>query len=151
METFQLMTYSRPAGFTDPSLGTDTILLVDDEEPVQRVVREILERRGYRVLVAGDGTAALRASSEFKGDIQLLLTDVVMPGMSGLEVAKYLVVERPLMKVLYISGYSETVVSVEERMSPGRYFLRKPFLAPMLVGKVREVLDDCPVSIKARN
>jgi len=151
MEAFQLMTYREPVGFTDSSSGIETILLVDDEEPVQCVVREMLERRGYRVLVACDGPAALRASSEFKGDIQLLLTDVVMPRMSGLEVAKCLAVERPLIKVLYMSGYPETVVFLEERMAPGRYFLRKPFLAPALAGKVREALDDRPVSSKVRN
>jgi len=151
METVHLMTYKGATGLIGPSSGTETILLVDDEEPVQCVVREMLERRGYRVLVACDGPAALRASSEFQGDIQLLLTDIVMPCMSGLEVAKCVAVERPLIKVLYMSGYPETVVSLEERMSPGRYFLRKPFLAPALAGKVREALDDHPINLKLCN
>jgi CheY-like chemotaxis protein len=151
METFAVMTCRRPIGPADLSSGTETILLVDDEEPVQYVVREMLERRGYRVLVAGDGPAALRTSGEFHGDIQLLLTDVLMPRMSGLEVAKCLAVERPLIKVLYISGYPETVVFADERMSPGRYFLRKPFLAPTLARKVREALDDQVVGITVRH
>jgi CheY-like chemotaxis protein len=151
METLAVMTYIRPIGPADLSSGTETILLVDDEEPVQYVVREMLERRGYRVLVAGDGPAALRTSSEFHGDIQLLLTDVLMPRMSGLEVAKCLAVERPLIKVLYMSGYPETVVFADERMSPGRYFLRKPFLAPTLARKVREALDDQVVGITVRH
>jgi two-component system cell cycle sensor histidine kinase/response regulator CckA len=116
--------------------------LVDDEEPVQHLVREILERRGYRVLAASDGPAALTVSSDFQGNIHLLLTDILMPRISGLEVATCLAAARPLMKVLYMSGYPETVVFEQERLSPGRYFLRKPFLAPMLARKIREVLDD---------
>jgi CheY-like chemotaxis protein len=151
METFAVMTYRRPIGPADLSSGTETILLVDDEEPVQYVVREMLERRGYRVLVAGDGPAALRTSGEFHGDIQLLLTDVLMPRMSGLEVAKCLAVERPLIKVLYMSGYPETVVFADERMPPRRYFLRKPFLAPTLARKVSEALDDQVVGITVRH
>lgn len=151
METFAVMTYRRPIGPADLSSGTETILLVDDEEPVQYVVREMLERRGYRVLVAGDGPAALRTSGDFHGDIQLLLTDVLMPRMSGLEVAKCLAVERPLIKVLYMSGYPETVVFADERMPPRRYFLRKPFLAPTLARKVREALDDQVVGITVRH
>jgi CheY-like chemotaxis protein len=130
---------------TDLSSETETILLVDDEEPVQWVIRDILERRGYRVLVAGDGPAALKISSGFQGKIHLLLTDIAMPRMSGLEVAKCLAMERPLLKILYMSGYPETVVPEHGRRSPGRCFLRKPFLPPTLARKVREVLDD-PVS-----
>jgi two-component system, cell cycle sensor histidine kinase and response regulator CckA len=130
----------------DLSSETETILLVDDEEPVQWVIRDILERRGYRVLVAGDGPAALKISSGFQGKIHLLLTDIAMPRMSGLEVAKCLAMERPLLKILYMSGYPETVVPEYGRRSPGRYFLRKPFLPPTLARKVREVLDDPPVS-----
>jgi CheY-like chemotaxis protein len=136
------MTYNEQTGAADLSSGAETILLVDDEEPVQCLLREILERRGYRVLTASDGPAALTVSNDFQGDIHLLLTDILMPGMSGLEVAKCLAAARPLMKVLYMSGYPETVVFEQERMLPGRYFLRKPFLVPTLTRKIREVLDD---------
>jgi two-component system cell cycle sensor histidine kinase/response regulator CckA len=145
MHALQHTTYNEPTGegdLDDLSIGTETILLVDDEEPVQYVVREILERRGYRVLAACDGPAALTLSSDFQGPIHLLLTDIVMPRMSGLEVAKYLAADRPSIKILYMSGYPETVVFEQERLSPGRYFLRKPFLAPTLARKVRQVLND---------
>lgn len=150
METVELMIDREPIR-ADPSSGTKTILLVDDEEPVQEIVREMLERRGYRVLVAGDGHAALRVSSEFSGDIELLLTDIVMPGMSGLELAKCVSLERPSIKVVYMSGCLEAVVFAEARMSLRRYFLQKPFMAPMLVEKVREALEDHPASIAVRN
>ncbi len=128
-------------GTEDVSTGTETILLVDDEEPVQYLVREILERRGYRVLIAPDGPSAFTVSSNFQGDIHLLLTDVMLRGMSGLEVAKCLGAARPLMKVLYMSGHPETVVSEPARMFRGRDFLGKPFLALTLTRKIREVLD----------
>ncbi len=142
MQALQPMIYSEQTGAVDLSSGTETILWVDDEEPVQYLVSEILERRGYRVLAASDGPAALTVSNNFHGDIHLLVTDIVMPRMSGLEVAKCLASARPLMKVLYVSGYPETVVFEQERMSPGRYFLRKPFLAPTLARKIGEALGD---------
>jgi two-component system, cell cycle sensor histidine kinase and response regulator CckA len=142
MQALQPMTYSEHTAAEDLSSGTETILLVDDEEPVQYLVREILERRGYRVLAASDGPTALTVSSNYHGDIHLLLTDILMPRMSGLEVATCLAAARPLMKVLYMSGCPETVVFEQERMSPGRYFLRKPFRTPTLTRKIREVLDD---------
>lgn len=150
MEALQFMTDTRIGG-AGLSSGTETILVVDDEEPVQYVLQDMLERRGYRVLVACDGPAALQASREFHGDIQLLLTDVIMPRMSGLEVAQCLAAARPSIKVLFMSGYPETVVFAQERPSPGRYFLRKPFLAPTLVQKVREALDDRSLSRTERN
>ncbi len=146
MHALHPMTYNEPTGADDLSVGTETILLVDDEEPVQYVLREILERRGYRVLAACDGPAALRLSSDFQGPIHLLLTDIVMPRMNGLEVAKCMTADRPTVKILYMSGYPETVVFEQERLSSGRYFLRKPFLAPTLAQKVRQVLDDSSMS-----
>lgn len=151
MHALQHMTYNEPTDADDQdelSVGTETILLVDDEEPVQYVLREILERRGYRVLGACDGPAALTLSSDFQGPIHLLLTDIVMPRMNGLEVAKYLAADRPSIKILYMSGYPETVVSEQERLSPGRYFLRKPFLAPTLARKIRQVLNDSSMNEK---
>ena len=142
MQVLQPMTSSEHTDAGDLSPGTETILLVDDEEPVQWVVRDILERRGYHVLVACDGPTALRVSSEFKGTIHLLLTDIAMPRMSGLEVAKCLASERPSLKILYMSGHPETVVPELEPLSRGRWFLRKPFLAAALARKIRQVLDE---------
>ena len=144
------MTYNEPKGAADLSPETETILLVDDEEPVQYVVREILERHGYRVLVACDGPAALKVSSEFQGSIHLLLTDIVMPQMNGLEMAKRMTADRPSIKILYMSGYPDTVVFEQGRVSSGRYFLRKPFSALTLARKVREVLDDSSTKISGR-
>jgi CheY-like chemotaxis protein len=132
---------SNEIGTEGVSTGTETILLVDDEEPVQYLVREILERHGYRVLTAPDGPSAFTVSSNFQGDIHLLLTDVMMRGMSGLEVAKCLAAARPLMKVLYMSGHPETVVFEPARILRDRSFLGKPFLALTLTRKIREVLD----------
>lgn len=149
MHALQHMTYRQPVDGADLRSGTETILLVDDEEPVQYVVREILERHGYRVLTACDGPAALRVSSDFQGPIHLLLTDIVMPRMNGFEVAKCVTAERPSIKILYMSGYLQTGGSNQERLLPGRCFLPKPFLGPTLVRKVREVLDGQSMSIKA--
>lgn len=144
MQAVQPMTFRKDTAAADLSSGTETILLVDDEEPVQHLVRQILERRGYRILAASDGPAALRLSSDFQGDIHLVLTDIVMPGMSGLEVATCLLAARPSMKVLYMSGHPATVVSQQWRMPPRQYFIQKPFLVPALALKIREVLDDNP-------
>jgi CheY-like chemotaxis protein len=147
MRAIQPMTYNEPEGAAELSPESETILLVDDEEPVQYVVREILERRGYRVLTACDGEAALKVSSDFQGPIHLLLTDIVMPRMNGLEMAKRMTADRPSIKILYISGYPDTVMLDQGRVSSGRYFLRKPFSAATLARKVREVLDDSSTKI----
>lgn len=142
MHAFQPLPDTESDTGTYSSPNTGTILLVDDEEPIRHLIREILERRGYRVLLAGDGPAALKVSSDFREEIHLLLTDIVMPRMNGLEVAKCLALQRPSIKILYMSGYLEAV-AIEERTAPGRYFLRKPFLAQSLSRKVGEVLNDC--------
>ncbi|WP_447976927.1 response regulator [Candidatus Nitrospira bockiana] len=119
----------------------ETILLVDDEDTVQQVVSEILERQGYRVLTAPDGIRALTLSSRFPAPIHLLVTDVVMPRMSGWEIARCLSAQRPTMKVLFMSGYSEVALFEEARSEARRPFLRKPFLHDSLLAKIREVLD----------
>lgn len=119
----------------------ETILVVDDEEPLQQVVQEILERRGYHVIVAGDGPEALAASSGFSGPIHLVVTDVVMPRMCGWDMVRSLAVQRPTIKALYISGYAESILFEHNVPTPGRHFLRKPFLPHTLVHKVRQVLD----------
>ncbi len=114
--------------------GSETILLVEDESPVRYVVRTILQRSGYSVLEAGDGGAALHLSQAHPGPIHLLLTDVVMPGLSGPELFQRLDLQRPGMPVLYMSGYADKTV-------PGDHFLQKPFTKEALVRKVREVLE----------
>ncbi len=118
-----------------------TILVVEDQEEVRRVVRRVLEARGYHMLVAANGHDALRLTVQHTISIELLVTDVVMPGMSGREVALLLAPAHPEMKVLYVSGYSAESTVREGLLEPGIAFLQKPFTAEALARKVREVLE----------
>jgi two-component system, cell cycle sensor histidine kinase and response regulator CckA len=130
--------------------GTETILLVEDQEEVRKVTRRMLETRGYTVLVAASGQEALRVgealqgrrrADEPKGPIDLLVTDVVMPGMSGREVALLLAPSHPSMRVLYLSGYTDESIVHHGMLEPGIAFLQKPFTAEALARKVHEVLN----------
>jgi two-component system cell cycle sensor histidine kinase/response regulator CckA len=119
----------------------ETILLVEDEEIVRQPAGRFLANAGYRVLVAEDPEAALILAEEHRAKIDLLLTDVVMPGMTGKDMAAKLLVERPDMKVIYISGYSEDVIVHQGAVEPGVVLVQKPFTAEALLSTVREVLD----------
>ncbi|WP_447975046.1 ATP-binding protein [Nitrospira sp. Kam-Ns4a] len=132
-----------PAALADPGLprGNETILLVEDEPGVRMLVRDTLELQGYTVLEARHGIEALVLSSRHPGPVHLLLTDVVMPQMSGREVAAQLLAARPDVKVLYMSGYAENSVVHHGILDPGTAFLQKPFTPDVLVRRVREVLD----------
>ncbi|HEY1262952.1 MAG TPA: PAS domain S-box protein [Terriglobales bacterium] len=121
--------------------GSETVLLVEDEESVRQLVRETLEMRGYRVMEAESGEAALALAASHKAPIQLLITDVVMPGINGRELAKVLVASRPQMLVLFLSGYTEDAILLEGSLEPGTAFLQKPFTLQNLARKVREVLS----------
>ncbi|MGH3090999.1 MAG: PAS domain-containing protein [Gaiellaceae bacterium] len=121
--------------------GSETILLAEDEEVVRDLVQEILEGAGYTVLAAADGRDALDLSKAHAGDVDMMVTDVVMPGMSGRELAERLWLSRPEMKVLYISGYTDIAVFDPGVLDPGSAFLQKPFSSAELTQKVREVLD----------
>jgi PAS domain S-box-containing protein len=121
--------------------GHETILLVEDEATVRRLAREYLELQGYSVLEASDGAAALQISRVQKGPIHLLLTDVIMPGMTGRELATQLAKSRPDMKVMYMSGYTENAIGHNGMLDAGIVLLQKPFSLPTLRTKVREVLD----------
>jgi len=121
--------------------GHETILLVEDESTVRGLAREYLESQGYTVLEAGDGASALQISQAHSGPIHLLLTDVVMPGMNGRELADHIVTRRPGTKVLYMSGYSDNAISQNGTLDPGIALLEKPFTPPALKTKVREALD----------
>jgi two-component system cell cycle sensor histidine kinase/response regulator CckA len=121
--------------------GSEAILLVEDQEEVRKLVRRMLESRGYHVLAAASGHDALRLTGQHAGTIDLLVTDVVMPGMSGREVALLLAPARPHMKVLYLSGYTDESIVRHGMLEPGIAFLQKPFTAEALARKVREVLD----------
>jgi PAS domain S-box-containing protein len=121
--------------------GMETLLIVEDELPVRELTRDILLDHGYRVLAAGDGVEALRIAGEHEGPIHLLLTDVVMPRMSGRELANQLRDRRPETRVLFTSGYTDNAVVHHGVLVEGVHFLSKPFELEALVQKVREVLD----------
>jgi two-component system, cell cycle sensor histidine kinase and response regulator CckA len=121
--------------------GTETILLVEDEDGVRTLVGQLLEKQGYRVLQTRHGGEALLACEKHNGRIHLLLTDVVLSQMSGRELAERLAGLRPEMKVLFMSGYSEEAIVQHGVLNTGTAFLQKPFTAEALSAKVREVLD----------
>jgi PAS domain S-box-containing protein len=120
--------------------GSETVLLVEDEDVVRNLARRVLHDSGYRVIEAGSGEEALRLAGEHADRIDLLLTDVVMPGMNGRELADRLAEIRPGTRVVFMSGYTEDVI-VKRGVSGRRAFLAKPFTPPMLARSVREALD----------
>jgi CheY-like chemotaxis protein len=123
------------------TLGRETILLVEDEDDVRALARELLERQGYRVLEASDGLQAL-GRYETEGDqIDLILSDVVMPRMSGRELVDRVRALRPDMRVLYMSGYTEDAILRHGVRDASTVLLGKPFAPADLLAKVREVLD----------
>ena len=124
---------ARPAP-AEPRRGTETVLVAEDAPSVRLVTRQVLERYGYTVLEAPTGDIALRLAAKHHGPIHLLLTDVVMPGLSGRQLAGQLSLLRSEMKVLYVSGYADTV-------EPGGAYLQKPFAPEALARRVRDVLD----------
>jgi len=128
------------AGAAPPS-GRETILLVEDESDVRDLARDILEMHGYTVLASAAPLDAEQLCREHAGRIQLLLTDVVMPGMSGRALAERRLGQRPAMKVLYMSGYDDAAIVKHGVLEPGVMFLPKPFTTGALAAKVREVLD----------
>jgi CheY-like chemotaxis protein len=125
----------------DRTAGTETILLVEDEAQLRELTRTVLTARGYSVVEAANPEEAERLAAEYGSKIQLLLTDVIMPGISGRELAKRLAARNPAMRVLYMSGYTYNVIAQGGTLERGVAFLQKPFTPGVLVEKVREVLD----------
>jgi len=121
--------------------GSETVFIVEDDDKLRNLTRKILERYGYSALEAENGEDALRFSEEYEGQIDLILTDVVMPKMSGKELAEQLKSLRPEIKVVYMSGYTGNAIVHHGILPPWLNFLEKPFTPECLARKVREVLD----------
>ncbi len=130
-----------PAPVERPPRGSETVLLAEDEPAVRAIARQALERQGYTVLAAPSGADALALAAQHGATIHLLLTDVVMPGISGRDLADRLTAQRPGIRVLYISGYTDNAIVRHGMLEPGLAYLQKPFRPDALVRKVREVLD----------
>jgi len=120
--------------------GTETVLLVEDQVDVRKLIERILRRQGYSVLAADDGHHARTLAREHDGPIHLLLTDVVLPGSSGRQVAREVLAERSDVRVLYMSGYTDDAIVNHGVLEPGLAFIQKPFAGDSLLRKVREVL-----------
>lgn len=124
--------------------GTETLLLVEDNVSIRTMSQLILTQNGYTVLQAGDGPEALQLARSHAGRIELLVTDVVMPGMSGSQLADQLTQTRPDTRVLYLSGYTDETVHRHGLLNSGLSFLQKPFTPSVLLHKVRQLLDSSP-------
>jgi len=124
-----------------PLTGTETVLLVEDNEALLKMSKIMLEELGYTVLAAGNPQEAIKLGGQYAGDIHLLVTDVVMPEMSGRDLQKRLSALRPDMKYLFMSGYTANVIAHRGILDEGVNFLQKPFLMDMLATKVREALE----------
>jgi CheY-like chemotaxis protein len=125
-----------------PQRGSETILLVEDEEMVRDLVQFSLEEAGYPVLAADSGRAALALAERHDGPIHLLMTDVVMPEMSGRELAEHFTTHYPTTKVLFTSGYTDDAVVRHGLLTAEVAFLQKPFTLNGLLAKVRAMLDE---------
>ena len=150
--TFQIFlpsvdTVQEPAQLTPAQTASSregTILVVEDDAGIRALVEEVLSSAGYRVLVAEDGANALRISTEYAGPIQLLLTDVILPKMSGKEVAANLRALRPEMTVLFMSGYTREVMAHNGTLDPKMNFIQKPWSPRVLREKIQTLLSTCP-------
>jgi DNA-binding NtrC family response regulator len=121
--------------------GSETILLVEDAEPLRKLAQMFLRDNGYQVLTAADGSEAQLVAAQSAGPIHLLLTDVVMPGINGRVLAERLAPLHPAMKVVYMSGYTDSFIAGHGVLEEGIHLLHKPFTEEALMRKVRELLD----------
>ena len=118
-----------------------TILVVEDQNEVRQLIIDALKIYGYKVLEAPHGGSALLTCEKYQGNIDLIISDIVMPQMNGQELVERLIPLQPQMKVLFISGYSENVFSDRNTLDPGMSYVQKPFTPVELLGKLRHVLD----------
>ncbi len=142
----RLMTSANAARAPEPPPqgGTETILLVEDDPLIRRLATRVLERLGYTILQAENGALALEVVRDHRGEIKLLLSDVVMPRMSGKALAERLLATLPTLKVLYVSGYTDNAILHRGVLDKGVAFLQKPYTPNSLARKVRDVLDSVP-------
>ena len=138
------MPEAKPTGTEDSATpgGTETVLLVEDEPALLRLARRLLEKLGHTVLAAEGPDEALRLAAQHKGEIHLLLTDVVMPGMHGPELARRLLESRPGTKCMFMSGYTADAISDNHDSDEAAHFIQKPFSKAELAAKLREVLTE---------
>src|SRR5262249_26292231 len=129
-----------PPTSTQVMRGTETVLLAEDEQDVREVAREFLESAGYTVLLAANGADAISLAAEHSGSIDLLVTDMVMPGMTGQELARRLHQQRPDIGVIYMSGYSEQAAAEATKPDPSATVLTKPFSRIAILRAAREIL-----------
>jgi signal transduction histidine kinase/CheY-like chemotaxis protein len=131
---------AEPVSAAEALRGTETVLVVEDQPEVRKLTLAMLESKGYRLLEAANGNEALSLCERYPEPIHLLVTDVVMPGMTGRELARLLMALRPSLKTLYTSGYPANAIAHEGVLDPGVAYLPKPFSPAQLAAKVREVL-----------
>lgn len=132
---------AHPEPAHDCPRGTETVLVAEDEAAVRGLIRIVLEGVGYRVIEARDGREALDIASRLNGTLHLLVSDIVMPGMNGRELAGSLRQVLPSVRVLFTSGYTDSVLVDTTNLGPGATFLQKPFSPGALLAAVRELLD----------
>jgi signal transduction histidine kinase/ActR/RegA family two-component response regulator len=135
------ITLSATSSARESPRGTETILVVEDQDMVRALTGRVLEGSGYRILSAANGKDALEVASAYTGHIDMMVSDVIMPGMSGRELGLLLHAARPDMKVLFLSGYPDESIVRHGVLEPGVAFLQKPFAPDVLVQRVREELD----------
>lgn len=135
---------AEPSGSTEDPTGTEMILIVEDELSVRQLISRVFRHRGYRVLEARDGQEALEMFGQHGNSIHLVITDVIMPQMGGAVLAKRLRELRPDLKMLFISGYTNSDLNVDELLDQNSVFVQKPFSPALLASKVRELLDSTP-------
>lgn len=130
--------------------GSETVLLVEDEPNLRSLIQQVLRKQGYEVLVAGTGQEGAAIADHYAGDIELLLTDVVMPQMGGKQLADLLKPQYPDMSIIYMSGYTNNALDHSGSVEMGGSFLQKPFTPDVLLRKIREVLDHRARELKRR-
>lgn len=136
-----------PAKEETPGFGTETILLVEDEPMVRQIATAALRGFGYSVLIAGSGEEALAIANAYAGEIHMVVTDVVLPGMSGRDLSERLRAVRPGLYALFCSGYTDSIISQRGVLEDGIAFLQKPYTPKQLARRVRGILDKIPETI----